>query len=372
MRRSRDLTRLLGLGLLGLGLLLAAGLCGCASGSSAYRSTLAEADAKAREREPEQAARLYQEASRATKKPEHAAEALYREASMWKRQGQPERARGCLERLAAQHSTSSRGPRIWLDLGRLREEAGDAEGAREAYRKVLSYGDTGLGPRAADALIALSPGPRSSAYRALATDLHGAPDLDAFLRLRLARAQVDEGNSAGALDTCESLAKDHPLPRGVYTDDALLLAARLRRTLGDPDGALVTITALLAAQEKSAIVGSYERSAFAEGRWLAADIHQLDRTDAKSAVQVLGDLVRLDDVSRRRDDALFRMAWLMSHELGDDAAACREADRIDELEPPSSLSACLGAVCSGRPQAEPSRRCDRAVAMAKGLPPAVP
>jgi len=366
--RMRGAAPLLGL----LCLLAAPCLAACASGSSAYQSSLARADAKAREREPEQAARLYQEAARATKKPDQAAEALYREATMWKRQGQPERARGCLERLAAEHSGSGRGPRIWLDLGRLRQDAGDAEGARAAYRQVLGYGDSGLGPRAADALAALSPGSRSSAYRALVTDRPGAPDLDAFLRLRLARAEVDEGNSAAALDTCERLVQDHPLPRGVYTDDALLLAARLRRTLGDPDGALVTISALLAAQEKSAIVGSYERSAFAEGRWLAADIHQRDRADAQKAVQVLGDLVRLDGASRLRDDALFRMAWLMRHELGDDAAACREADRIDGLEPPSSLSECLSAVCSRRPQVEASRRCDRAVAMAQGQPAAVP
>jgi len=368
MMRMRGVAPLLGLA----GLLAVPCLAACAAGSSAYESSLARADAKAREREPEQAARLYQEASRATKKPDQAAEALYREASMWKRQGQLERARGCLEQLAAQHSASSRGPRIWLDLGGLREDAGDAEGARAAYRQVLSYGDSGLGPRAADALVALSPGSRASAYRALVVDRPRAPDLDAFLRLRLARAELEEGNRAGALDTCESLVHDHPLPRGVYTDDALLLAASLRRTLGDPDGALVTIAALLAAQEKSAIVGSYERSAFAEGRWLAADIHQLDRADAHGAVQVLDDLVRLDGTSRLRDDALFRMAWLMRHELGDDDAACREADRIDALEPPSALSACLSVVCSRRPQAEASRRCDRAVAMAKGQPALVP
>jgi hypothetical protein len=182
------------------------------------------------------------------------------------------------------------------------------------------------------------------------------------LRLRLAQAQESEGDARAAIATCESLAASHPLPTGVYTDDALLLAARLRRSLGDPKGALVTIDALLAAQEKSAFVGSYERSAFAEARWLAAEIHQLDLDSPARAEQMLDDLVRLDPTSRLRDDALFRAAWLAHHERSDDDAACARAERLVELEPPSALSECVGEVCSamGRP-GPTSHRCQRAI-----------
>jgi tetratricopeptide (TPR) repeat protein len=346
---------------------LALAFLACGASSSPYAEALAAADAKAREHEPDAAAQLYQKAALQAEKPDLAVEALYREASMWKRQGRPERALACLEQLAKDHSASSRGPRIWLDLGRMREAEDDHAGARAAYRQVLNYGDTGLGARAADAWVALSAEPRSIAYRSLLDPGRKAPDLDAFLRLRIARAEQNEGNPGRALATCEDLAKTYPLPRGAYTDDALLLAATLRRQLGDTQGALVTIAALLEAQEKSAIVGSYERAAFAKGRWLAADIHQVDRADPRSAVGVLEDLVRLDSASRLEDDALFRIAWLLGHELGDSPAACRLADRIDNLDPPSALSACRGQICPSPGRAEePSRRCEQAASMARG------
>lgn len=346
-----------------VGCLLGAGALGaCASGRSQYADTLAAADAKARARQPEEAARLYREAARQTTKTELAVEAAYREASMWKRQGSLERAQSCLEQLATAHPTSSRAPRVWLDLARLREAAGDERGARQAYENVLKYPDSGLATRAADSLVRLTPGPRSAAYRTLLQPGGQAPALDGFLRLRIARAQVEEGDPEAAIATCEGLAASHPLPTGVYTDDALLLAATLRRSLGDPTGALVTIDALLAAQDKSAFVGSYERAAFAEARWLAADIQQKDLASPARAEKLLDDLVRLDGSSRLRDDALFRAAWLAHHERRDDRVACARAEHLARLDPPSALEECLGEVCPAmsRP-ASRSRRCQRAL-----------
>ena len=332
----------------------------CSSGSSPYQTTLTAADAAASNRRPEEAARLYQRAMREATKTDLAVEAAYREASMWKRQGHPARALTCLERLAAEHSASSRGPRIWLDLGRLRESMGDAVGARLAYGKVLNYPDSGLATRAADALVRISPGPATAAYQTLLPTAKHNPTLDGFLRLRIAQAEAVHGDELAAIASCERLAALHPLPTGVYTDDALLLAARLRRSLGDATGALVTLDALVAAQEKSTFVGSYERSAFAEARWLAADIAQFDLHDPQRAEKLLDDLVRLDSSSRLRDDALFRAAWLAHHERQDDGAACSRAQQLEELEPPSPLAECLGAVCSrqGRP-AQLSHRCQR-------------
>jgi tetratricopeptide (TPR) repeat protein len=337
-------------------------LSACAAGASQYDSTLTAADAAARSRQPEEAARLYRKASRETGEEDLVVEAGYREASMWKRHGRPDRAQACLEQLAAAHAGSSRGPRIWLDLGRLRETAGNAEGARQAYGKVLLYPDSGLATRAADALVRLTPGPRSATYRNLLSAVEPAPALDGFLRLRLAQAEANEGDLRSAITTCERLALSHPLPTGVYSDDALLLAATLRRSLGDPRGALATIEALLAAQEKSAFVGSYERAAFAEARWLAAEIQQKDLDNPAGAEQVLDDLVRLDSASRLRDDALFRAAWLAHYERRDDRAACARARQLAELEPASPLRECAGDVCPTMSRLEQtSHRCRRAL-----------
>src|SRR5690606_12013253 len=140
------------------------------------------------------------------------------------------------------------------------------------------------------------------------------------------------------------------------------------RALGDTAGALAVIAAFLAAEEKSTLVGSYERPTYAEARWLAADIHQVDLGDGSRAEDFLEDLVRKDDTSRLRDDALFRAAWL-ARQAGRVNVACDRAQRLAELEPASSLAACAGLVCPNVVTDEAnSRRCARAASLAAGTP----
>lgn len=337
----------------------------CAGHTSRFDEALTAAEHEARSGRADEAARLYREAAQHAPSRDLAVEAAYREAWMWKRAGDTKRALDCLERLAAAEPASARSARIWLDIGRFREKESDPGGAREAYRRVLSYPESGLATRAADALVRQTS-PRSTAYRELLPLAAGTLELNAFLRLRVAQSEVEEGNLRGAIATAEALAKDHPLPTAVYTDDALLLAARARRTLGDFSGALVTLDALLAAEEKAALVGSYERSTYAEARWLAADIQQIDLHDPARAERLLEDLASKDDTSRLKDDALFRAAWL-AQERGHSGLACARARALEQLDPPSSLTVCLGEVCSALPR-EPkrSRRCERALSAAQG------
>jgi len=352
-------------------LLLALASCAtwsCARGPSAYDRALDAADARARERKPAEAAALYREAARSAETTDLAVEAGYREAWMWKKAGDLDRALACLERLTETKNASSRSARIWLDIGRFRDALGDQEGARTAYRKVLEFPESGLPPRAADALVRSQPGPASSAYAELLSLAPAGSHLDAFLRLRTAQALVQEGDLNRAITTAEELARRHPLPIGVYTDDALLLAARSRRSLGDARGALLTIDAILAAEEKAALVGSYERPAYAEARWLAADIHQHDRHEIVVAESVLDELVQHDATSRLQDDALFRSAWL-ARSRGATELACQRARTLAELDPPSVLADCVGQLCDSLSQhASSERRCRRAVTMAAGGP----
>jgi len=342
-------------------------LAGCAARVTKYQEALTRADAKAREGQAESASLLYQEAEEIASSPDLAMEARYREAWMWKKAGEPVRALKALEALARAKPPTSRTPRIWLDIGRWREESGDLDGARQAYRQVLSYPESGLAERAADALARQASGSPADAYRELLPSARGSTRFDSFLRLRIARAEVQAGRLESAVLACEDIARRDPLPTGVYTDEALLLAARLRRQLGDGAGALTTIDALLTAQEKSAFVGSYERPSFAEARWLAADIYAVDRGDAASAERWLEQLAERDATSRLRDDALFRAAWLARHARSDEATACARARKVAQLDPPSPLAGCLGEVCPDLGVQEAgSRRCQRAVTMAMG------
>lgn len=351
-----------------LAALLTASLSACGARPSPYEQAMTAAAAQAREQRPGEAAALYQEAARKAPQKDLEAEARYREAWVWQRAGQLERALSCLEQLATDGAGPNRQPRVWLDIGRLRAKTGDSVGARAAYREVLAYPDSGVAPRAADALAHEAASPRSKAYESLLPLAAPSTALDAFLRWRIAQAKADEGDLRDAIAQAEDLARRHPLPVGAYTDDALLLAARLRRILGDDVGALATIEAFLSAEEKAALVGSYERATYAEARFLAADIYQVDRKDGSRAEAMLEELVQNDETSRLRDDALFRAAWL-AHESGRSDVACSRAKRLRELVPPSPLAACTGIVCAGEPSAERgSRRCERAVLMAAGTP----
>lgn len=351
-----------------LAALLTAPLSSCGARPSPYEQAMTAAAAEAREKRAGEAAALYQEAARKAPRKDLEAEARYREAWVWQRAGQLERALSCLEKLAADGAGPSRQPRVWLDIGRLRAKNGNSVGAHAAYREVLAYPESGLAPRAADAIANEAAIPRSKAYEALLPLAGPSTALDAFLRWRIAQAKADEGDLRGAIAQAEDLARRHPLPIGAYTDDALLLAARSRRVLGDDAGALATIEAFLSAEEKAALVGSYERATYAEARFLAADIYQVDRKDGPRAEAMLEELVQNDETSRLRDDALFRAAWL-AHESGRNDVACSRARRLRELAPPSPLASCTGIVCAGEPNAERgSRRCERAVLMAAGTP----
>lgn len=292
-------------------------------------------------------------------------EARYREASHAERTGDDQHARALLTEITQQYPRSARAARAWLDLGKLKEKAGRIAEARIAYAEVLGHPRSGLAERAAEALVRLDDAPHSAAYRKLlapASDGRTSdPELDSFLRLRLARSLEAEGDLRAALLAYEDVAKRHPLPVGRHSDEALLDAARLRRRLGDAQGALRTIDVLLAAQAQAALVGSYERSAFAEARLLAATIHYQDLGDAARAEETLLSLVEHSETSRLRDDALLRAAWL-AKEQGATKRACAHARALVSLSPPSVLVECAGLVCdeTGLPRKE-SSRCARLI-----------
>ncbi len=294
---------------------------------------------------PQEAARIYERAARVAKSQEDRMEARYLQAQVFRRARHWQRAIFLLKQLGKQYPQSERAARTFLDLARIHERLGSTAQARRAYRQVVEeYPRSGLAETAADGLVRLSDGAASEEYAKLLPQ-PSAPELDGFLRSRLADALVAEGRKTEAISVLQQLVKLHPLPQGSYSDEALLSAASLRLELGDAKGALETLEVLLeGASERATLLGSYERASYAKARMLEAEIHRDALGDWEAAEKYFARLPQQHPSSRLRDDALWQAAWL-ARARHRRAHSCRYARNIQALEPPSRFARCLFLVC---------------------------
>jgi tetratricopeptide (TPR) repeat protein len=140
------------------------------------------------------------------------------------------------------------------------------------------------------------------------------------------------------------LARRFPYPRGAYWDDALLAAARSYERAGRHDRAIDCLRALLDQREESRLNGSYERSAYAEARFLMAEIFRDGLYDPLRARATFRRVWQDHPTSRLRDDALFEEA-LIALRSGDVEGACAPARLLREKEPESRYVGCVTALC---------------------------
>lgn len=310
--------------------LIALSCFACHHKPSPFDQALARAADQARRGEISSARESYQKAHALGRDQDERVEALYRGLSLSKD------ASG-LFRLARENPSAERAPRCLLDAGRIYRRAGRAEEALSVFRELLSSY-----PESASAASGL----RELLRELLRRDPSGASSLAFIAKNRVRLSALDEElryREAALLETSEpeaaifayeELARRYPLPEGVFADEALLRAAKLRRARGDIEGALLVLTEIEKANERSLMVGSYTRSSYAEAAYLRATILRDDKRDLRAAARAFEAYPDAFPKSRLRDDAIAAAAKIYLT-LGDGARACACIHRLAEVDPKS-------------------------------------
>jgi tetratricopeptide (TPR) repeat protein len=317
----------------------------CRRGPTPFHTAMSAAEAARRKGDFDEERRHFAQAAQRATRPKDAAEARYRSAASWIRQGEHEKGATSLEAFATEYPDNPRAARSWLDAGRAWERAHRQESALLAYTKVfLSYGDSGVAGSAVDRIVAIQSerdgSARHEAYRQLLGSNKSA-SLDEVLRYRYARA-LEDVSLADAVLAYEDVARNHPLPQGSFSDEALLRAASLRRTAGDPHGALSTLDLLLEQGGKAAFLGSYTRTTYVEALLLRGRILRDDLKQPERAREAFLLLPKRFPHSRLVDDALWENIITLRRQGHN---TCSAAERLRQLSPQSRYLRCEDYLC---------------------------
>lgn len=335
--------------------LLVSGLLHCAKQPSAHLTWLEQAQQAERGRSYEAARAAWKQAAEEAPTERERHEALYRQASSYLSEERWEEAATALQEYVAQFPQAERAARALLAAGRARERAEQLDAARAVYfQLVLQYPASGNAQDAALRYVALSSGSKETTLRELLTRVH-EPELRHGLHYSLARTR-EEHDPRGALLLYERLVSERPFPQGVYSDDALLRAARIRRALGDPEGALLTLALLLETAPELSLVGSLNRESYEQARWLRFEIHLQDLQLRAPASRELDELIQNHPHSRLLGQAMFQQAAL-AFQAGKLKRACKMLQQLHEQNPESRWARCLALYCQTDPASLPRHCC---------------
>jgi tetratricopeptide (TPR) repeat protein len=301
----------------------------------------------------DEAARAYDDAGRAAKRPHDRAEALYLEASSYERARAWSRARETFGRLIAEVPASDRAERASFDLADLEIDAGNAERGYELLRDAATgHPKNGLAPRALARWIARfeEQGGDALAWLREALPKFDKTELDETVRYLLAGRLEKTSDLQGARDAYVTCAERHPYPEGSLFDDALFHASLLDEKLDRPRDAIADLKRMLAVREPSTFAGSYERPRFSPAQFRVAVLYRDKLGDHAAARREFHRLYESHETSILRDDALWEEAKL-AHTDGDGAAACKLTATLAKDFRDSRYAACTRELC---PTAAPS------------------
>jgi len=305
----------------------------------------------------DEAASAYEDASRRASRAGDRSEALYLQASAYRRARSWDRARASYQRLIAQSPTSDRGRRASFDLADLDIEVGTTESGYQALRDALfRFPNDGLARRAFERYVA-----HLDASGGALTWLRGAlprlasTELDETARYALAGHLATSGAIQEARDAYLACAERHPYPRGSLFDDALWQASLLDEKLGRPEQAIVHLRRMLAVRESSSFLGSYERPRFSPAQFRIAVLYRDALRDHAAARREFHQLYASHRTSILRDDALWEEAKLARAD-GDASGACSLVATLIEDFPDSRYAPCARALCASAP-ATPAGEC---------------
>ncbi len=125
-------------------------------------------------------------------------------------------------------------------------------------------------------------------------------------------------------------------PKSGLRDDARWHAARLSKALGDPQGAVLRLRALVATREVAFGAGSYFSVWLDDAQLELGRVLRDGLTDLPGAIAAFERLPKHYPASILRDDALFELAST-HHKAGDQAKACAAMTRLAEQSPESKF-----------------------------------
>jgi tetratricopeptide (TPR) repeat protein len=154
-------------------------------------------------------------------------------------------------------------------------------------------------------------------------------------------AEKELRDPAGAIDVWDRLAerKDSSL-----RDEALWRAALLVRARKDPHGAIRRLRALLATQEHSYLVGSYDSVHLDDAQLLVGIILRDDLGEPRAALHEFALVERRFKATILGDDALWETA-VTYEQLGEDQGRCRALRELEARFPDSRYLIGLQFVC---------------------------
>jgi TolA-binding protein len=263
------------------------------------------------------------------------ATALVREARERESAGDAARARELYEAAARRHPTARDAPRALRRAARLRLAAGDVAGARTTLVHVVTrWPDHGETSRALAMLLqsyadAQDHSGALAVVRALSVRV-GRTQIGDNLLLEHARLEEGLGRHDVAERTLERLVERHPYPAGSW-DEALWMLADLREARGDARAAIRALEALVAVQEDTSFVGSYNLDKFDDAELRIARLWLESLRDPARAVAAAARLRRRYPDSVLRDDAVLLEARA-ELERGRRARACELRDTLREVD----------------------------------------
>lgn len=334
-----------------VGLLLSV-LGACAPSTDAVvQDALRDASTLAREGHVDKALATYDGAAKAARELRDADEARYRAAALCLRhQRQPE-AESRLEALVQASPRGHRTPWAAFVLADLTFERDHALGDERTRAALERFSETAPARKWLRKHVARSAEPRA-ALKQLEPALRATGLWEDWLVLA-GEAEEAAGFPDRAVAYYLDATEAFPYPHGHLTDDAAVRAARLQRTLERPEAALQTLQHLLDSQERSYLLGSYERPRYAEARMLMGVIARDDLHDRKRAEGFFVAVVEEHPDARLRDDALWAIVSL-NLEAGNRAKACSVAERLSRDFPISRWAGCHLALCSDADRSAPS------------------
>jgi TolA-binding protein len=212
---------------------------------------------------------------------------------------------------------------------------GDGD-ARPALHRLLQHTDETAGPAATLAYL-----------RQLQAALR-APDRDEELAYEIALRLDATGDAQGARDAFLGVATRWPYPDGALWDDALYHASLLDERAGRPKEAIADLERMLERREHASLVGSAERSRYADAQLHVGELYRDKLGDHPRAEAAFHRLYTDFPESPVHDRGLFEEALLLEAG-GDTKTACARLETLVKEVPDSRYAPCAPHTCPTLP-----------------------
>jgi TolA-binding protein len=322
--------------------------CASAHGAAFVRA-MNRADDAAGHGDPLEAARRFDVAASVARSTADRDEARHAAATMLARAHDVRAALARLDALGSEVPAGAETGSSFYDAALLRVTTGDTDaGWRDMERMIFRF------PNDGDARPALHH------WLTHLDEVHGVaatlswlrratPKLDATDRAEEVAYEtalrLDEtGDHAGARDAFLAVAARWPYPQGALWDDALFHASAIDEALGRARDAAAELRHMLARREHAIILGSSERSRYADAELHLGELYRDKLSDHAEARAAFHALFTDFPESPMRDRGAFEEAKLLAAD-GDAAAACARLETLVREVPDSRYAPCARLTC---------------------------